>query len=210
MKVRIFKMNGPLAMRLMLPISLMLCASQLAAQAVTVFGSGEQARRCMEAAEFSSNMHITLESDLKDCNFAIRNGSLSPRDLAATYSNRGVIKAALERYQEAFDDYNRAIDLKPEMAEPYIGRGNVFFLADKLDRAIEDYSKAMELDLGRMHIGHLNRGLAYEAQGHLDQAESEYRKAIDLAPDWELPQQKLERVLVKRQRTGKAPTQQNS
>jgi len=50
-----------------------------------------------------------------------------------------------------------------------------------------------------MHIAFLNRGMAYEAQGHLDQAETDYRKALELAPQWPLAQQKLERVMAKRQ-----------
>jgi tetratricopeptide (TPR) repeat protein len=187
------------AIHLALSICLALGASELVAQSVTIIGGGAEAQRCMTAAELAATLHIASSDDLEDCTFAINNGKPNQRDLAASYCNRGIIKAALERYQEAFEDYGAAIDLMPELPEPYVGRGNIYFLADKLDRAIEDYTKAMDLELGKKHVALLNRGMAYEAQGHLEKAENDYREAIDLAPEWPLVQQKLDRVLTKRQ-----------
>lgn len=187
------------AIHLALSISLLLGASELLAQSVTIFGGGKEAQRCMAAAELAATMDTVSRHDLEDCTFAINNGKLSQKDLAASYCNRGVIKAALERYQEAFEDYATAIELMPELPEPYVGRGNIYFLANQLDRAIEHYSKAMDLGLGRRHIALLNRGMAYEAQGHLEKAENDYREAIELAPEWPLVQQKLDRVLARRQ-----------
>jgi tetratricopeptide (TPR) repeat protein len=192
-------MNVHQKMRLALLSGLILGASQLAAQSVTIIGSGEEARRCKAAADIAANMQIAADGDLEDCNFAIRQGRLTTRDLAATYSNRGIIEVVLERYQEAFEDYGTAIQIMPDLPEPYVGRGNVYFIANKLDEAIEHYNKAMSLELGKMHIAFLNRGLAYEAQGRLAEAENDYRKAIELAPEWTLAQEKLERVLAKRQ-----------
>lgn len=178
---------------------LALAASNLAAQSVTVFGSVEEARTCMFAAETAANLHTGTQADLEACTVAIQNPKLSRRDRAATYCNRGIVKAAMELHQEAFEDYNAAIDLMPDLPEPYVGRGNVYFMADRLEEAIADYDKAMGLELGRMHVALLNRGMAYEKQGRLDLAETDYRKALELAPEWTLAQQKLERVVIKRQ-----------
>jgi len=191
-------MNVHQAMRLVFVISLVLGASGLSAQSITVISSGEEVQRCVLAAGIASKMQIASRDDLDNCTFAIEHGALKRRDLAATYNNRGIIKATLERYQEAFEDYGRAIRTMPELPEPYVGRGNVYFLADKLDRAIRDYTKAMDLKLGEMHVAFLNRGMAYEAQGRLEKAESDYRKALELDPDWPPAQQKLDRVLAKR------------
>lgn len=176
-----------------------LSVPNLAAQSVMVIGSAEEARACMTGAELAANMHVGSWADLESCDDAIENSKLSRRDLAATYTNRGVINTAMKRYQEAFEDYNTAIDMMPKLPEPYVGRGNVFFLAERLDEAIADYTQALDLGLGRTHLALLNRGMAYEAQGHLEQAETDYRKAVELAPEWPLAQQKLERVVAKRQ-----------
>jgi len=178
-------------------VGLGLYASELAAQSVTIISSGEEARRCLAAADIAANMNIAARGDLEDCTFAIKFGKLNQKDLAATYSNKGIIEVALELYQQAFDDYSAAIEIMPRLPEPYVGRGNVYFLANKLDRAIEDYNKAMDLNLGKMHVALLNRGMAYEAQGRLEDAESDYRRALDLQPEWPLALQKLERVMAK-------------
>ena len=177
---------------------LLLTASNLWAQSVTVFGSVEEARTCMIGAELASKMRVGSRTDVEACDQALRSGKLSHRDRAATYCNRGIIKAAMRLDQEAFEDYNVAIEMLPELAEPYIGRGNIYFLTSRLDEAIADYNKAMELDLGRMHVAFLNRGMAYEAQGRLAQAETDYRKALELAPEWSLAQQKLDGIVAKR------------
>ncbi len=171
-----------------------------AAQSVTVFGAVEEARTCMSGAELAANMRIGSRADVEACDSALMNAKLSRRDRAATYCNRGVIKTAMERHQDAYEDYNKAIELMPDLPEPYVGRGNVLFLADRMDEAIEDYTHAMELELGRMHIALLNRGMAYETQGRLERAETDFRKAVELAPQWPLAQQKLEGILVKRER----------
>ena len=179
-----------------------LTASNLAAQSVTVFGSVEGARTCMLGAELASKMRVGLRSDVEACDSAIRSGQLSQHDRAATYCNRGIIKAAMRLDQEAFEDYNVAIESLPDLPEPYIGRGNVYFLANRLEEAIKDYTKAMDLDLGRMHVAFLNRGMAHESQGHLDLAETDYRKAVELAPQWPLAQQKLDGIIAKRKVPG--------
>jgi len=193
-------MNVHRVMRASLLFSFLLAASDLVAQSVTIFSSGQEARRCMSAAEIAANMSVATRDDLKDCDFAIENGKLSQKDLAATYCNRGVIKSALELYQEAFEDYGTAIEIMPELPEPYVGRGNVYFLANQLDRAIQDYDRAIDLNLGRLQVALLNRGMAYEAQGRLEQAENDYRRALELAPGWSRVQEKLDRVLAKRGR----------
>lgn len=194
-------MTSHLAERSLFAVGLFLAlaASNLAAQSVMVFGSAEEARACMSGAELAASMRVGSQADLEACDDAIENSNLSRRDLAATYTNRGVINTAMQRYQEAFEDYNTAIDMMPKLPEPYVGRGNVYFLAERLDEAIEDYSQAMDLGLGRTHIALLNRGMAYEAQGRLERAETDYREAVALAPEWPLAQQKLERLVAKRQ-----------
>ena len=182
-----------------LGLFLALAASNLAAQSVTVMGSAAEARACMAGATLAASMRVGSWSDLRACDDAIENSALSRRDLAATYNNRGVINSAMARYQPAFDDYNTAIDMMPKLPEPYVGRGNVYFQAEQFDEAIADYTEALDLGLGRAHLALLNRGMAYEAQGRLEQAETDFREAVALAPEWPLAQQKLESLAVKRQ-----------
>ena len=176
-------------------ILLCYCPVSVYAQAVTIIGSGEDARNCSFTAEAAANLNFTSKEDLEDCNRALEHGALSRRDKAATFVNRGIILVALERYQEAFSDYHRAMDLMPELPESYIGRGNIYFLAGKPRMAIDDYNKALELNISRDHIAYLNMGIVYENIKDYKHAEEYYRRALELFPDWGLAKNKLERLL---------------
>ena len=173
------------------------CPVNIYAQSVTIIGNGEDARACSFTAESAAGLNFTSIEDLKDCDRALEYGTLSRRDKAATYVNRGIILVALERYQDAFSDYHRAMDLMPELPESYIGRGNIYFLAGKPEQAIEDYNKALKLNISRDYIAYLNLGIVYENLKDYKLAEENYRHALELFPDWGLAKNKLERLLNK-------------
>ena len=170
------------------------------AQAITIIGSGGDARNCSMAADTAAKFSFVSRDDLESCNRAIDYGRLKRGDLAGTYVNRGIIETALTSYQDAFSDYHHAMEIKPELPEAYIGRGNIYFLAKKYDRAIADYTKALDLNISRDYIAHLNRGMAYEKIGNYENAEKNYRRALELQPDWQLAKDKLDRLMAKNNR----------
>jgi tetratricopeptide (TPR) repeat protein len=178
----------------------LLCHSSLvSAQAVTVLSSGQDARTCSFAAEASAMSMVASAEDVDSCTRAIEYGGLKISDLASTLVNRGIILAAQERYQEALNDYNRAMAMMPELPEPYVGRGNLLFLADSFDLAVADYNKALELNLGRKHIAIFNRGMAYEKLGKTSEAKADYSEALRLMPDWLPPKEKLDQLTARQQ-----------
>ena len=169
------------------------------AQSMSIIGGGSFARNCYVAATLAIQMNASSKEDLEDCNMAIAHGKLQRKDLLATFVNRGVVLAAMEQYQEALDNYRTAIDLGPKTGEVYVNLGNIYLLAQKFDAAIEEYTTAIELTLSQDHIAHYNRGMAYENTMQFDKAEADFRKAIQLSPQWFLPQRRLERLLKKAQ-----------
>ena len=50
------------------------------------------------------------------------------------------------RYDEAIEEYNKAIELNPNYAIAYARRGQAYFKLEKFDLAIPDLAKALELD----------------------------------------------------------------
>ena len=44
----------------------------------------------------------------------------------SAWLGRGNVFAELKRYDEAFAAYDKALALKPDLAEAWLGRGNVF------------------------------------------------------------------------------------
>lgn len=181
-------------------------ALPLAAQSIMVLSSGEDARRCSMAAEFTANLRSASREDLEYCVRALEYGALSPRDRAGTLVNRGIIESALGEQKDAMKSYDRALELVPELPEPYVGRGNVLFLAGDAAGAIAEYNRALELGISRRHAALLNRGMAEEARGNLDAAERDYREVLQLVPDWRPAQSRHERVQAKRKAAaGKTP-----
>ena len=90
------------------------------------------------------------------------------------------MKGYLDR---AIVDFNKAIDLNPNYADPYSNRGNAHLYKGNFDRAIEDYTKA--INVNPYHTdAHYNRGLAYRYKGEVNPAILDFTKAIDLNPNY--------------------------
>ncbi len=167
------------------------------AQSVTIIGDSEDAKECYYSAQLAVQMQSASRSELTACSNALITQNLRIRDKAATLINRGIIYVALEEYQQAVKDYERAEKLYPEFGAIHVNRGNLFFLGESYDSAILEYNKALDIGLNQTYVAHLNRGMAYEKLGQLHKAEADYREAIALVPDWKVAQSKLDRVLGK-------------
>ena len=51
----------------------------------------------------------------------------------------------MSRYEDALGDYNRVLEIDPELANAYANRGSAHRSAE-YEKAIADYEKALELD----------------------------------------------------------------
>src|SRR3569833_2505045 len=120
-----------------------------AAQAtVSVIGDGP-ARTCFQLATFSR----PDESALKVCKDAL-DSDLSKRDRAATFINRGVIEMGLDRMQAAQDDFNKSIDMMPDMGEGYLIRGAAFIGLMRYTKTHTNNNKNLKLGVSRPEIGY--------------------------------------------------------
>ena len=83
----------------------------------------------------------------------------------------------------AIAEFNKAIEIDPNIAEIYYHRGVAYttkgFLY--LDQAISDFNKAIEI-YPRYSEAYRNRGLAYGSEYKYDQAISDFNKAIEINP----------------------------
>jgi tetratricopeptide (TPR) repeat protein len=162
-----------------------------------ITGNG-YARDCYRAASIAARIHYTSSKEVDNCNMALNYGAMSLRDRAATLTNRGIIFMSLEDYEKAIQDYSAALNLKPEFGEIYVNIGNVYFLGKVFDKAIEQYTQAIDMETTKIHIAHINRGMAYESLGDFDSAETDYRMAMELFPEAALPQVRLDQLLRKK------------
>ena len=132
------------------------------AQAMQVIGGEQSARYCFDAATVAAQLHNASRQDIKECTFALDQTSLRMKDKVATLINRGIIYVALEEYDLAIKDYDRAYRINPDIAEIHVNRGNMLFMSRAFDQAVTEYTKAIDLDFSKLYIALYNRGLAYE------------------------------------------------
>lgn len=81
---------------------------------------------------------------IQGCTAAIGSGKWSGPDLAWAYSNRGLGYRRQGRLQNALDDYNEAIRLRPNYPDAYGNRAYLLDLLGVHDQAIADWETALE------------------------------------------------------------------
>jgi hypothetical protein len=98
---------------------------------------------------------------------------------AEVYNNRGNAFRELQQYNLALQDYNTALNQKPDFYKAYNNRGNVYFDQKNYQQAINDYNKAISLN-PRYAYAWLNRGLAYYEMKNRGLACNDLKRANDL------------------------------
>ena len=103
-----------------------------------------------------------------------------------------------ERYNEAIQCYNKAINLKYNFAGAYKHRGHVWYMKNELDKAEEDLTKSLYFDPADMNtpytvngtlalaepgFAHRFRSIVYYEKGEKDKALRDCSKAIEIDPN---------------------------
>ncbi|CAK9000863.1 unnamed protein product, partial [Durusdinium trenchii] len=86
------------------------------------------------------------------------------------------------RYEEAIEDYNRAIELKPDDAVAFCKRGSSLRAVGQHEAALEDLDKAIELVPENVLFLRI-RGDCKQAVGRHEAAIEDYNLAIELNPE---------------------------
>ena len=117
------------------------------------------------------------------CTDAIRQDDLVIRDLAATYTNRGIIYAANGQLASALEDHNQALLLAPDVAKIYVNRGNAQHQSHNYEEALADYEKAIELANVALDIVYYNKALTLIRLKRWDDARTALEKALEINPE---------------------------
>ncbi|MGM0632167.1 MAG: tetratricopeptide repeat protein [Pseudomonadota bacterium] len=159
-------------------------------------------------------------SPIRVCTLAIEAGDESA-NRAANYNNRGVLHFEEGNLDAALADFEEAVRRDERMAFAHINRGNIFIRREQWEQAISAFDHAIELGIepradhvvevtdtepsgapGEVNVipemarVHFNRGIAHEHLEQLRAAYLDYRRASELAPDWDVPREELERFEV--------------
>jgi tetratricopeptide (TPR) repeat protein len=68
-------------------------------------------------------------------------------ETAEALTARGQLKVQINMMAQAMEDYNRAIELKPELGNAYFNRAALFFIYGDKASACQDWNKAAELNV---------------------------------------------------------------
>ena len=110
-----------------------------------------------------------------------------------SHYNAGAELSEQGRWEEAIAEYNKAIDLDPNLAIVYNNRGAAYFETEQYDLAIADFNKAIELD-PNLDLAYANRALAYTILGMDTEAEQDIETAVQLGIDREILEGVVEQV----------------
>ena len=90
-----------------------------------------------------------------------------------------IIKSNLEHFEEAFMDYQKAIELNPNFPDIFNNRGYTYNLIGEYEKAILDFDKAIELQKDFLYAL-CNKGYSNIKLGNLEEGFEFIMKAIDL------------------------------
>ena len=104
-------------------------------------------------------------------------------DNPAILSNRGNIRLSQNKLDEALADYNKAVELSPNVTDPYLNRGIAWEALGMWQKAIADYDLVLELDPNDAEA-YNNRGNAKSGLGDWQGAIADFQKAFELDPKY--------------------------
>jgi tetratricopeptide (TPR) repeat protein len=139
----------------------------------------------------------------KACTLALGQ-ALSPDDRAATYDNRGIILNREGFSEQAAADFRAAIALRPDLGDPYINVGAILIKQRAYEEALVQINKGMQLGASFPHIGYYDRALTLELLGRYKEAYFDYKKALELEPNFSLASERLKDFTVTTAPAGRA------
>jgi tetratricopeptide (TPR) repeat protein len=120
------------------------------------------------------------QAGIKTCSSAIEMDEFAGSDLAFLYNYRGSAEAD-SNPDQALEDYNKAIDLDPNLALAFSGRGFLYYERNDPDHALQDFNRAIELD-PNVALAFNGRGLLFYDRKDYDLALQDFNRAIELDP----------------------------
>ncbi|MBI4806725.1 MAG: tetratricopeptide repeat protein [Desulfovibrio sp.] len=116
----------------------------------------------------------------------------TPKDiLANAYSDRGMCYANTKKTDEAIMDFNKALEMKPDLLGTYYERGRALAMKGKHAEAVQDFTKAISGSQPSIITAgyYYNRGISSMNMSppNPEQAKSDFAMAKKLNPKLKIP-----------------------
>jgi lipoprotein NlpI len=145
--------------------------------------SGCSAQLANDAQKCEKNVTSKPDLALEGCTALIESGRLSEEDAFKVLLIRGVAYRNKGNYDQAIQDFDKAIRLKPDIAEAFNNRGVTYDYKGDYELAIQDYNHVIKLRPDYAPAFN-NRGLVYHEKGEYDRAIQDFDQAIRLKPGY--------------------------
>lgn len=101
--------------------------------------------------------------------------------------NLGMYYQEVDRLNEAIDVYTKLTNKNPQFKEAYFNLGYIHMVLLEVYRpAISYFTQAIQLAPDTYFQAYYNRGYCHELLGDIHNAEKDYRKALEIRPDYTL------------------------
>lgn len=124
-----------------------------------------------------------LQDALAECNALAADGDLKAATLADFHAARGRIFQRLGRFENATEDYSRAIALDPRDSFSLHSRGVIHAYRGRFAAAIADLNASLALRPDNPG-GYDDRAWVHALAGHRELAEKDFRRSGERAPPW--------------------------
>ena len=122
------------------------------------------------------------------------------------HNNLGNALLQKGRLDEAIEQYQETLKIKPGLAEIHANLGSALALNGHLDEAIAQFKKALENN-SKFADGHCNLGNALFEKGRLDEAITQFQEALEINPNFANAHDNLGRVFLQKGRIHEAIVQ---
>jgi len=173
-------------------ISMLVLPVSAAQAGILTIGEGF-ARSCYEASE----AQVATPANIEACNRAFTEQALDFHDEVATHVNRGILYYLSGSLDLANRDYDQALALDPNEPEAWLNKGMAALKLGNSAMAAPMFEKALALKTERPALAYYGRAIVNEDRGNIRQAYADLQRARELEPRWALPQEELQRYVVR-------------
>ena len=164
-----------------------------AAQAQVFVVDTPSATRCSMAA----NAPTRDDSSIARCTLAIDSDGLVGRNLAGTYTNRGVLRLRAGDASAAMADFDKALDMDQSLGEAWIDRGAGLLAQARYDEAVQAVNRGLPLTRRGHEMAYYIRAVARENLNDDTGAYRDFMQASRTAPAWDAPRTDIARFEVR-------------
>ena len=112
----------------------------------------------------------------------LENPAIEAKGRAVALGRRGKAYKMMVKCEEALADFNRAIELEPDIAWVITNRAEAYQMMGKHEEALVDFNRAIELKPDYVWAI-TNRARAYQRMGKHEEALADFTHVIELMPD---------------------------